>query len=670
MAFERKDRVSDTTATTGTGTLTLSGVAQVGYRSFSSAHTSSATVRYAISRGAEWEVGEGIYTASGNTLTRTTVLASSNSGSLVNFSAGTKTVVSTLTAGEVDKFVLAETDPVTGVIETLTTGSAFFYPPSTNGIRTVLIGDSYIDREMEYTTDNRTHQTMWGTVMWANFFLGSPLNIVKEMGIGGERTSDIFSRVDRVAAYAPKIIFLSCGINDLKLTVNPGSSIVTGDAYASDSRQVELPYVQGIYEQIIASLVNTGASVFLMAISPPGNGATNASAQLSYRALLLNRWLQYKAHQSSNLHYVDVHRVTQDATSATGDVRAGHYSDEIHKSNLGAFYSGKYLAAQLKPFLAANLTDRLPISLLDTYSSNVVAGTAVTATGSSMTVTLNNLNSGAVFRRFQPGDVVSVGVPSVGYTEFNGLYTLSSVTDATVTMPSSVAAGSYTGTVKVSNGTQLFANPLFTTQTGGGVTGGITLTSGALPAFTTVSGPAGSSVIVTYEAHTDLDGVADNLGSWLVCEITGGANANIKILFAAAKSNPATSYSGRCFPGDTVHVCGDLSVTAISGVYSLSAGMTTNYYDEAGSLISGTLECLKRSASSTDAHPNQTMRGSFVTCDWQFPSGALADVNTIDGQVNVVFGAGGGSCTLKIGRYGIYRVDHPTRDVTEPACYQ
>lgn len=102
MAIERKDRVKDTTTTTGTGTVTLTGTAPSGYRSVSAAHTDGATVRYAISAGAEWEVGEGIYTASGTTLSRASVLASSNAGALVNFSAGTKDVITTLTAGEVD----------------------------------------------------------------------------------------------------------------------------------------------------------------------------------------------------------------------------------------------------------------------------------------------------------------------------------------------------------------------------------------------------------------------------------------------------------------------------------------------------------------------------------------------------------------------------------------
>lgn len=114
MAIERKDRVSDTTTTTGTGTVTLTGTAPTGYRSVSAAHTDGATVRYAISMGSEWEVGEGVYTASGTTLSRVTVLASSNSGNLVNFSAGTKTVVTTLTASEVDGLASLGANTFTG----------------------------------------------------------------------------------------------------------------------------------------------------------------------------------------------------------------------------------------------------------------------------------------------------------------------------------------------------------------------------------------------------------------------------------------------------------------------------------------------------------------------------------------------------------------------------
>ena len=90
------DRVKETTATTGTGTLTLAGAAS-GFRSFSSAFAAGGRVRYAITGATEWETGTGtLLTAT--TLSRDTVSASSNAGALVNFSAGSKDVFCTAIA--------------------------------------------------------------------------------------------------------------------------------------------------------------------------------------------------------------------------------------------------------------------------------------------------------------------------------------------------------------------------------------------------------------------------------------------------------------------------------------------------------------------------------------------------------------------------------------------
>lgn len=96
MTFVLKDRVRESTTTTGTGSVTLTG-ASVGFQSFSAIGDGNSTYyAIALSGGAEWEVGIGTYTASGTTLSRDTVLSSSNSGSLVDFSAGTKDVFVTL----------------------------------------------------------------------------------------------------------------------------------------------------------------------------------------------------------------------------------------------------------------------------------------------------------------------------------------------------------------------------------------------------------------------------------------------------------------------------------------------------------------------------------------------------------------------------------------------
>lgn len=96
MPLVVKDRVKETTTTAGTGTITLAG-AVTGFQSFSAIGNGNTTF-YTIASDTQWEVGIGTYTSSGTTLSRDTVLSSSSSGSLVNFSAGTKDVFVTYPA--------------------------------------------------------------------------------------------------------------------------------------------------------------------------------------------------------------------------------------------------------------------------------------------------------------------------------------------------------------------------------------------------------------------------------------------------------------------------------------------------------------------------------------------------------------------------------------------
>jgi len=92
MALVLKDRVKETSTTAGTGTLTLAGAVS-GFQSFAAVGNGNTTY-YAIADSitGDWEVGIGTYTSSGTTLSRTTVLSSSNGGSLVNFAANSKDV--------------------------------------------------------------------------------------------------------------------------------------------------------------------------------------------------------------------------------------------------------------------------------------------------------------------------------------------------------------------------------------------------------------------------------------------------------------------------------------------------------------------------------------------------------------------------------------------------
>jgi len=97
MALVVKDRVQETSTTTGTGTFTLAGAVS-GFQSFSAIGNANTTY-YAIVGGSQWEVGLGTYTLSGTTLSRDTVLASST-GSKIDFAAGTKNVFVTYPADE------------------------------------------------------------------------------------------------------------------------------------------------------------------------------------------------------------------------------------------------------------------------------------------------------------------------------------------------------------------------------------------------------------------------------------------------------------------------------------------------------------------------------------------------------------------------------------------
>ena len=97
MALVVADRVKETTTTTGTGAITLAG-AETNFVTFSSVLSNADTTYYAIvdNTNSAFEVGLGTYASSGNTITRTTIISSSNSNNAVDLQAGSKDVFVTL----------------------------------------------------------------------------------------------------------------------------------------------------------------------------------------------------------------------------------------------------------------------------------------------------------------------------------------------------------------------------------------------------------------------------------------------------------------------------------------------------------------------------------------------------------------------------------------------
>lgn len=112
------NRARMTTATTGTGTLTL-GSAMDGYQSFAAAGvTNGDVVRYVIKDGNAWEIGSGTYTATGTTLSRS-VLESSNSGNAISLSGNAEVFIG-LAAEDIQQLDEATADEIRGFDDGIT----------------------------------------------------------------------------------------------------------------------------------------------------------------------------------------------------------------------------------------------------------------------------------------------------------------------------------------------------------------------------------------------------------------------------------------------------------------------------------------------------------------------------------------------------------------------
>ena len=106
MAFKTNDRVKETSTTTGTGSFTLAG-AVTGFITFNAGIGKSNTTYYTIvgeDNPSEWEVGIGTYTHAGTSLSRDTVIGSSNGGAKTSFTAGTTIVFVSLPASKAIMF--------------------------------------------------------------------------------------------------------------------------------------------------------------------------------------------------------------------------------------------------------------------------------------------------------------------------------------------------------------------------------------------------------------------------------------------------------------------------------------------------------------------------------------------------------------------------------------
>jgi hypothetical protein len=239
MALILADRVRETSTTTGTGALSLAG-AVVGYQTFSSAIGNTNTCYYAISNPgvAEWEVGIGTYATSGNTLTRTTILKSSNANAAVNFSAGTKDVFVTYPATksvylDASGNASALGTPTSGTVTNLT-GTASININGTVGATTPAAG--------AFTTLSAT-----GTITKTN----TAATNSTFLSVGGSTTGNTFAGITNTGGN------LTIGLDGSTGGAFPGTT-----AYASVIwNYTNTPLQIGVNNALVAAFSSTGLAV-------------------------------------------------------------------------------------------------------------------------------------------------------------------------------------------------------------------------------------------------------------------------------------------------------------------------------------------------------------------------------------------------------------------------
>lgn len=190
MPLVLKDRVQETTTTTGTGTVTLAG-AVVGFQSFSVIGNGNTTY-YTITSPTDFEVGIGTFTAAGTLLSRDTILESSNSGNAVDFAAGIKTVFVTYPAERAVDTVLVQTltnKTISGADNTLTVdgtnavGFRTIPQNSQSGAYTLVLADS--GKHLLHPTADTTARTF---TIPANssvaYPIGTAITFINQNGAG------------------------------------------------------------------------------------------------------------------------------------------------------------------------------------------------------------------------------------------------------------------------------------------------------------------------------------------------------------------------------------------------------------------------------------------------------------------------------------------------------
>ena len=434
MALVLKDRVKETTTTTGTGSFSLAG-AVTGYDSFGQIGSGNTTY-YAVylDGGSEWEVGIGTYT-SPSTLSRDTILASSNSGSVVTFSAGQKTIwcdypagkaVYTDASGSISQTIVN----ISGITGDISTPDSITF--DTTAAEASAVGKLFWDDGDGVLSNglkggNVTLQI--GTQEFARVYNDSGTTLTKGQAvyISGAQGNRVAVKLARANVEATS--FGTIGLVAETMTSGAEGFIIVSGA---------------LYKLNTTGLV-AGATVYL---SPTTAGAVTTTKPQAPDQLVVIGWVE---------------RVDNIVGSIYVKIDNGYELDELHDVQITSPQSGNVLIydATTTPtgvWKNANLTDGTGITITEGAGSVTIANAGVTALSAGTGISVSGSTGSVTVTNTAPDQTVSL--TGAGTTSISGTYPNFTITSndqyvGTVTSVSALTLGT-TGTdlsSTVANGT-------------------------------------------------------------------------------------------------------------------------------------------------------------------------------------------------------------------------
>lgn len=406
MALVLADRVKETTTTTGTGTVTLAGAA-TGFQSFAVVGNGNTTY-YCIAgqTGSEWEVGIGTYTSAGTTLSRTTVLASSNAGALVTFSAGTKDVFCTyastksvyedgsgnvdgypITGGSINNTPIGATTPntIAGTTVTATASTSGSSATGAYSYGTLSYSDQNNLMTLQSSANSYNQLVLQNTS--ANSAASADLTISNDQGTAttfygnfGINSSGWLGTLGATSLNAPNVVYVTGTSGDLVLGTTTSNPVRIVVAAGADAVTIDT-----------SSRVGVGVTGPTAALHLKAGTATAFTAPLKFTSGTL-----LSAAEAATVEYDGtVYYTTPNTTSGRG------YTPSTHIFRLTA--TGSAVGPAISNFFGANSAINLAAAGVYEieaycYFTKTTAGTiVVTATSSLAPVNLNgSVDYGAV----------------------------------------------------------------------------------------------------------------------------------------------------------------------------------------------------------------------------------------------------------------------------------